>query len=215
LAHSNLGWPVDLGGTGTCITGAALAAAGGFGDELVEDADLATRLTLAGSTAHWAHDVRVRDEKPASAGVAIRQRGRWLAGRRRIARRRVLPLVRHGVRTRRWGPIDQALRLIRPSRTMVAAGSIGFAVIAAVATWPGLFPWQVWAVAAAVQMMWPAPFLLRDRVPLRYVAALPLLGVFVVLWAPIRLAAVFTRSWSRTPHRGSSTDEGREEPDAV
>lgn len=215
LAHSNLGWPVDLGGTGTCLTASALAAAGGFGDELVEDADLSTRLTLARVPTHWAHDVRVRDEKPADAGVAVRQRGRWLAGRRQIARRRVLPLLRHGLRTRRWGPIDQALRLVRPSRTIVAAASAAFAVTAALASWPGLLRWEVWAAVAVVQMLWPVPFLLRDRVPLRYVAALPILGIFAVMWAPIRLAAMRTRGWSRTPHRGAAPQDPGEESNSV
>jgi hypothetical protein len=37
LARTNLGWTSDLGGTGMCLTAAAIAAVGGFGTSLVED----------------------------------------------------------------------------------------------------------------------------------------------------------------------------------
>jgi cellulose synthase/poly-beta-1,6-N-acetylglucosamine synthase-like glycosyltransferase len=48
LARRNLGWSADLGGTGMCLTPAALAAVGGFGASLTEDAELALRLVQPG-----------------------------------------------------------------------------------------------------------------------------------------------------------------------
>ena len=60
-----------------CITEAALAAAGGFGDSLVEDQELGVRLFLSGHRVRWLHDVRIADEKPVAVEVAIRQRSRW------------------------------------------------------------------------------------------------------------------------------------------
>ena len=83
LARSNLGWSADLGGTGMAFTSTALDDVGGFGTSLTEDQELGARLVLAGKTVEWLHDVRVRDEKPASVGVAVRQRARWMAGKRR------------------------------------------------------------------------------------------------------------------------------------
>ena len=48
LARRNLGWSADLGGTGMCLTGEALAAVGGFGTSATEDQELVARLVLAG-----------------------------------------------------------------------------------------------------------------------------------------------------------------------
>ena len=43
--------------------------------------------------------------------------------------------------------------------------------------------------------------LLRDGVPLRYVARYPVLAVLAALWAPIRLVSSFAGGrWFHTPH---------------
>ena len=65
----------------------ALDAAGGFGDDLTDDLALNIRLNLAGYQTGWLHDVRIRDEKPEDAGVAVTQRSRWVRGKRAVRRR--------------------------------------------------------------------------------------------------------------------------------
>ncbi len=206
-ARANLGWPVDLGGTGMCLTGAALAQAGGFADSLVEDQELSVRLSLAGVGVRWLHDVRVRDEKPAAASVAVRQRARWAAGRRAVARRYARRLLAAGLRRRRWGLIDHSLRLVQPSRTFVALGSAALAGAAAVTSSPLLMPATVWGAAAAAQFAAPIPFLLRDGVPLRWVARYPLLIGLAVLWLPVQVVSRRVTSWVKTPHRGEIGEE--------
>jgi cellulose synthase/poly-beta-1,6-N-acetylglucosamine synthase-like glycosyltransferase len=194
LARRNLGWTADLGGTGMCITAAALAAAGGFGDSLVEDQELGVRLFLAGHNVCWLHDVRIGDEKPAEAGVAIRQRSRWVAGRRHVARTYIGQLLRRGSPA----SLDLALRLIQPSRMGVAVLSALLALASAVGA--PLWPWWVWAGLAAIQLLAPIPFLLRDHVPERYVVRYPLLILLPLMKLPARLLR--TRGWYHTPHEG-------------
>jgi cellulose synthase/poly-beta-1,6-N-acetylglucosamine synthase-like glycosyltransferase len=195
LARRNLGWTADLGGTGMCITAAALAAAGGFGDSLVEDQELGVRLFLAGYNVRWLHDVRIGDEKPAGSGIAIRQRSRWVAGRRHVARVYFGSLLRHRSRAS-W---DLAVRLVQPSRMGIALVSAGLAVASALGL--ALWAWWVWAAFAAVQVLAPLPFLVRDRVPGRYLARYPLLILLPLLKIPARLMR--NRSWYHTPHEGS------------
>lgn len=203
LARRNLGWPADLGGTGMCLTSVALAAVGGFGSSLAEDQEMGVNLFRAGIPVTWVHDVRIRDEKPSSARVAARQRGRWAGGRRSVAKNHTLPLLR----MRSVAAWDLALRLNQPSR-------IGMALVAAllaVVSWAGLplWPWEVWTFLALIQFLAPVPFLIRDDVPARYLIKYPLLVVLPLLKLSGRLTR--SRAWYHTPHEGTTRDEMRDE----
>lgn len=204
LSRHNLGWTVDLGGTGMAFITEALGAAGGFADSLVEDQDLGVRLALAGVDVAWMHDVRVRDEKPTTATVAVRQRARWAAGRRQVARRHFFPLLRAGLARRRWAHIDHAVRLIQPGRAFTALLTASLAIVSAVVGGDALLGWPVWAVAAAAQFLFPIPFLLRERVPWRWVIRYPLLAGLAILWVPVQVASRRVTGWRRTPHRGDA-----------
>lgn len=201
LAKSALGWSVDLGGTGMALTATAIDAAGGFGTSLTEDQEIGARLALAAIPVRWLHDVRIRDEKPGGVGSAVRQRARWMAGRRAVARSYLWPLWRAAVARRSPRLFDQGLRLIQPSRALVALVTAVLAVVAWATSWAWLFPWPVWAVAALVQFLEPIPFLLREGVPIRYVVQYPVLIVLAALWAPIRVVSSFTGgAWAHTEH---------------
>jgi glycosyltransferase involved in cell wall biosynthesis len=207
LSRARLGWPADLGGTGMCITAAALERAGGFGDSLTEDADLGARLALAGIPVRWLHDVRVRDEKPSTVAVAVRQRARWTAGRRRVARRHAPRLIAGAVRHRDPGRADLALRLLNPGRSFTALVSGIAAVLAATVLRDTLLPWPVWATATGVQVVLPFVFLAREGVPRRYLIAYPAVTVLALLWLPVRLLSRVTRGWYHTPHEGLKGEE--------
>lgn len=191
LARTNLGWTADLGGTGMCLTADAIDAAGGFGTSLVEDQEMGVRLFAAGIPVRWLHDVRIRDEKPKSSAVAVRQRSRWAAGRADVASRWVGELLA----MRSLAAWDLALRLRQPSRMGVALVSAGLAVGGAV----GL-PVSVglWTTVAAVQVLAPIPFLARDGVPVRYLVRYPVLILLPILKIPARLLR--QRGWYHTPH---------------
>lgn len=201
-ARTRIGWSADLGGTGMCFTPAALAAAGGFGESLTEDADLGARLAHVGHRVRWLHDLRIRDEKPTRIGVALRQRARWAAGRRGVARRHAGRLLIDAFRRRDFGRADLALRLIQPGRSFVALLSALTVVLSATAMRGVLLPWPVWAAATAVQLGLPIAFLARERVARRYLLAYPLLTIIAALWVPVRILSRLTRGWYRTPHQG-------------
>ncbi len=206
LARSNLKWSADLGGTGMAITSKALADAGGFASTLTEDQDLGVRLLLAGQRVEWVHDVRVGDEKPVSLGVTMRQRARWMAGKRTARRRHLGRLLARPTPPR----IDMAIRLVQPGRSFVALLSTLLAL--ASAAWPpaGLYPWPIWAGAATLQFLQPIPYLARDGIGLRRIARYPLLALLSVLWVPIRLLSGRVRGWYHTPHTGEVTASSNE-----
>jgi cellulose synthase/poly-beta-1,6-N-acetylglucosamine synthase-like glycosyltransferase len=195
LARRNLGWTADLGGTGMAITRDALLAAGGFGSTLVEDQELEVRLFMAGHPVVWLHDLRISDQKPSQTGVAIRQRSRWAAGRRQVARRWFSRLLSQ----RTAAAWDLALRLIQPSRMGVALLSALLALLSALGV--PLWPWWVWAGLALIQFLAPVLFLARDGVPSRYLIRYPLLVLLPLLKLPARFAR--NRGWYHTPHSGS------------
>ena len=192
LARTNLGWPADLGGTGMCLTARALEGSGGFGTSLVEDQEFGVRCFLAGFPVRWLHDVRVGDEKPISSDVAVNQRARWQAGRRQVARRWLHALLKK----RTPASWDLALRLVQPSRAGVAM----LAAFLALASFLGapLWPWQMWLAIALLLFLAPLAFLIRDRVPIRYLAKYPLLVILPLLKIPARLRR--NRGWYHTPH---------------
>lgn len=206
LARSNLGWSADLGGTGMAITSRALDDAGGFADTLTEDQELAVRLLLAGHRVEWVHDVRIGDEKPASVGVTMRQRARWMSGKRAARRRHLLALLARPSPAR----IDMSIRLLQPGRSFIALVSGVLTVIAAV--WPSawLFPWWVWGVAALIQIVQPLPYLMREGVGWRGMLRYPVLVLLAALWLPIRLLSGRMRGWYHTPHTGEVTPSDRE-----
>lgn len=197
LARTNLGWTSNLSGTGMCIASDALLAAGGFGDSVTEDQDLLVRLLIAGYLVRWLHDIRVYDEKPASADVAMRQRLRWATGRADVAREWVRPLLVRG------GPpaIDLAIRLRQPGRMVVAMMSGGLALAGMIGL-PVSAP--MWGAVTAVQVLAPIPFLARDGVEWRYIKRYPVLTVLPLLKLPARL--VQQSGWYHTPH-GEAPDE--------
>ena len=200
LARSNLGWSADLGGTGMAFTAEALARAGGFTQSLTEDQELGIRLVLQGERVEWLHDIRIRDEKPTSVGVTVRQRARWMAGKREARRKHLGALIGKATPA----SLDQAVRLVQPGRSFVALLS-GLLTIAAVMTGSSWFlSWQVWAVATAVQVLEPIPFLAKEGVEAKRLLKYPLLVLVAALWIPVRVMSQRLTGWYHTPHEGPS-----------
>jgi len=197
LARSNLGWSADLGGTGMALTPAALASAGGFDDSLTEDQDLTARLVLAGHRVEWLHDVRVSDQTPTSLWVAMRQRARWMAGKRATRRSHLGALLGHGTPA----SIDLAVRLAQPGRSFVALISGLLTVLALVTGSAWLLPWPVWAGATVVQVLEPIPFLARDGVEPRRLFRYPMLVLLAGMWVPVRFLSARVSGWYHTPHQ--------------
>lgn len=206
LARSNLGWSADLGGTGMAFTAEALAAAGGFGDGLTEDQELGARLALAGRTVEWLHDVRIYDEKPTDTSSAVRQRARWMAGKRAVARLYLASLWGAAIEQRSPRLFDFGLRLVQPGRSFIALVSGVLTAVAIVTRSRLLLPWPVWGAITAVQVLLPIPFLARDGVSAKHLIRYPLLALLAALWVPIRAISAVARGWGHTRHSGDATD---------
>jgi cellulose synthase/poly-beta-1,6-N-acetylglucosamine synthase-like glycosyltransferase len=201
LARENLGWSSDLGGTGMAFTAAGLERIGGFGTSLTEDQEMGVRAALAGVRVAWLHDVRIRDEKPTDLATTVRQRSRWMAGKRTTAKLYLWSVWSAAFDRRSLSLFDQGLRLVQPGRSFVALVSGVFAA-AAIATRSRvlLSPW-IWIGATVGQFLQPIPYLLRDGVPPRYVVRYPLLTLLGALWIPIRFVSAGVRGeWFHTPH---------------
>jgi cellulose synthase/poly-beta-1,6-N-acetylglucosamine synthase-like glycosyltransferase len=202
LARDRLRWGAELGGTGMCLTAAALDRAGGFEESETEDQHLTARLLLAGIRVRWLHDVHVSDEKPETLDVMVRQRTRWAGGKRLVGRSVTLPLLARAIRKWEMAPADLAVRINQPSRSLVAA--LSAAMTLAAAMWPSsyLLPWWVWAIGTIAQVGAPIVFLARDRVPRRYLWRYPYLVVFAGLSPIARILSRRTTGWYHTPHQG-------------
>lgn len=209
LARSRLRWSADLGGTGMCLRQEALADAGGFGGSLTEDQELGIRLVMTGRRVHWVHDVRVRDEKPADVGVAVRQRARWVAGKRQLAKRHAAGLLRSARHQRSWAPVDVLLRLVQPGRSFLAlvVGALFAVALVLDTTW--LLPASVLGIAAVAQFVWPIPFLMRENLQMRYLLSYPLIAVIALLWLPIQVASSRQGGWYHTPHGAQARSRSR------
>lgn len=194
LARRNLGWTADLGGTGMCITSQALESVGGFGTSFAEDQELGVELFEAGHAVTWLHDVRILDEKPTDASVAVRQRSRWAAGRSQVARAHVPRLLKIGTPA----AIDLAIRLVQPSRMGVAVVSAALAGASALGA--PTMGFGAWSLAAVLQVAAPVGFLWREGVERRYLVKYPVLTVLPLLKLPARL--IRQRGWYHTPHSG-------------
>jgi cellulose synthase/poly-beta-1,6-N-acetylglucosamine synthase-like glycosyltransferase len=198
LARHNLGWAPDLGGTGTAFAPTASWVLESESGALTEDSEQVARLILAGRRIAWLHDVRVYDQKPASVGVAMRQRARWMSGKRSVARAYRFSMLIAALRRRSWSLVDLMIRQGQPGRAFMVGVS---AALGAGALFTDLlWPWWFWAIIVAVQVLAPIAFLVRDRVPARYLWRYPLLVVFGLAWLPVRLMSWRVRSWYHTPH---------------
>jgi cellulose synthase/poly-beta-1,6-N-acetylglucosamine synthase-like glycosyltransferase len=200
LSRSNIGWSCDLGGTGMALTKEALDAAGGFTDDLTDDAALNARLNLAGYRAKWLHDVRVFDEKPTDTRSTITQRSRWVRGKRDAQREYGWPLIRSGFTNTQPALLDLTYRLYNPGRSFIALVVALLAVLAGVFPQWGLWSWQFLAGVAALVVLLPIVFLIIDHVPARYIVRYPFVTVIAALWLPIRIGSRFMKGWNRTSH---------------
>lgn len=198
LARHNLGWAPDLGGTGTAFAPTATWVLESVSGVVTEDSEQAARLAVSGRRIAWLHEVRVYDQKPVSVGVAMRQRARWMSGRRSVARSYRGKMLKAAVRRESWALVDLVIRQSQPGRSFMVGVSAAFSI----ASWftDLLWPWWIWAAVVAVQVLLPIVFLVRDRVPARYLWRYPLLVVFGLLWLPVRLMSSLVRGWYHTPH---------------
>ena len=204
LVHKKMarrGWPIELGGTGLCVTAAALSEAGGWSGSFTEDLDLTVRLLLAGHRVEYLPDARVWDEKPVDLRSAVGQRRRWARGRTAVRRRRGPSLWRAALARRSAPMMAMALRLSMPGRAFRLLGTAALGVASAVWGWGLPFSWPVWAglgLWLGGRPLWALWRVKEARAHLRWY---PLTLVWGFVWLWVRLVPG-PRGWFHTPHHG-------------
>lgn len=198
--------PVELGGTGFCVTAAALAEVGGWSGSFTEDLDLTVRLLQAGHRIRYLPEARVWDEKPTDLKAAVRQRRRWAQGRTGVRKRRGGALLRRAVAERSAPMMLMAFRLAVPGRSFRMLLMLGLAVWAALGGWGFPFSWPVWAAIALWLAGRPVWALWRVREVRPYLRWFPITLVWGFVWLLVRLLP-HRREWYHTPHQGTASGE--------
>lgn len=216
MGQDRLGLGVGLKGNGMMFSSQGLARCPWKAHGLVEDAEFALMLKVAGERVRFLDKARVYGEMVSSGDRAVGQRRRWEAGRRALRGRFLAELVW----SPRLGPWRKALYLVdlcMPSLISLAAGLGLLSLVHPLAwTWPGLSrpaamlaPWHV-AMAAALVAYAAAP-LRALSLPPRYLASL----VYLPYYAFWKLARVGRRRpgvWERTGREPSPVSQGESTP---
>ncbi len=115
-AREVLGWVNLLQGNGFCLPAAVLAKVPWTAGSIVEDAEYAIDLCLAGMDCRYLDDVRVVSRIAASGIDSAPQKVRWSKGMMLLMRRRVPGLLAEAVRRRSPRLAEAALMLLMTSR---------------------------------------------------------------------------------------------------
>ncbi len=205
LAKDRLGLSAALGGTGMCISTAALRRVGWSPATLTEDLEFSARALLVGLRTHWAHDAIVYDEKPLGFVQSLRQRMRWAQGQTQVIARYLPSLVWSGLHEGSLVQIEGAIALLQPFCVLLSTVLL-VADPLVVHTWSVrivAFGAPAWIAVTLINILLPVAAVLRDRrprTPLRYLLLYP---VFLASSVPLTWGALFTarnRSWSHTVH---------------
>lgn len=139
LVRENLGLTAQLGGTGVTVTTKVLKEIGWGATSLTEDLEFTQRYILnTGKRVAWAHDAKLFDEKPLGFLQSFRQRVRWMQGHFDCMTRYTLPLLKEGIKKRKFMLIDSAIYLVMPSRSILAM----ILMISAVLSYTGIYKTQ-------------------------------------------------------------------------
>jgi 1,2-diacylglycerol 3-beta-glucosyltransferase len=135
VARERLGLSCALSGTGMCFSTKLLRSVPHRAVSLAEDIEYGIDLARAGHRVAYAAEAFVRSDASATAGGGRSQRARWEDGRRQMARRHALALVRRGVARRDPVLLDLAIDLLVPPLSTLGALAAGGAGVALAASW--------------------------------------------------------------------------------
>ncbi|MFZ5632003.1 MAG: glycosyltransferase family 2 protein [Bacillota bacterium] len=216
LARYNLGLSNALGGTGLCLDYNTLKKYGWGATCLTEDLEFTMKLLLNGIKTSWAHDCKVYDEKPVHFSQTWRQRTRWLQGHWDVALRYMIPLLKKGIREKKWYPIDGAIYLFQPFLIMTMLFNIVITFVASFFPEPiyaspitALMPGWFWALFGVVGYCYPMLGLYLEGAPRKayyYYITYPIYGL---TWFPVTIMGLIKHGnqseWAHTLHtRGIS-----------
>ena len=216
LARFNLGLSNALGGTGLCLDYELLKQYGWGATCLTEDLEFTMKLLLNDIRTGWSHDCRVYDEKPVHFSQTWRQRTRWLQGHWDVALRYMVPLLKKGIKEKKWYCIDGAIYLFQPFAIMAMFINMILAGVAAFFTEPifvgaisSHMPGWFWVAFGILGYSYPMLGLILEKAPRSayfYYITYPIYGL---TWFPVTIVGLFKHGnqseWAHTMHtRGIS-----------
>lgn len=216
LARYNLGLSNALGGTGLCLEYGLIREFGWGATCLTEDLEFTMKLLQNGIKTAWAHDCKVYDEKPVYFSQTWRQRTRWLQGHWDVALRYMIPLIKKGIRERKWYPIDGAIYLFQPFLIMTMLVNMLITAVAVLFPEPiytspitSMMPGWFWVLFGVLGYSYPMLGLYLEGAPKEayyYYITYPIYGL---TWFPVTIVGLFKHGnqteWAHTMHtRGIS-----------
>lgn len=216
LARYNKGLSNALGGTGVCLEYNLLKEYGWGATCLTEDLEFTMKLISNGIKTSWAHDAKVYDEKPVYFSQTWKQRTRWLSGHWDVAFRYIIPLIKKGIKERKWYPIDGAIYLFQPILIMTMLFNCVIGTIAAFFPVPvfgssltELAPAWFWISFGILGYLYPMLGLVLEGAPKKaywYYITYPIYGI---TWFPVTVWGLIKhdnqQEWAHTiHHRGIS-----------
>jgi cellulose synthase/poly-beta-1,6-N-acetylglucosamine synthase-like glycosyltransferase len=130
LGKTNLGLSAGLLGTGMGFTAKLLEDHPWRAFTVTEDAEYQLRLILGGRRVAFAPEAGVASPMPTSLAASRDQNLRWEAGKWRLMRRFVVPLLRQGLRRRDAASLNAAFELILPPQSILMAANAALVVVA-------------------------------------------------------------------------------------
>jgi GT2 family glycosyltransferase len=118
--RERLGLSCGLRGNGMAFTSAVLTEVPHNAFSVVEDVEYGIRLGLAGHRVQYVGEAQVLGEMPATERASRSQRARWEEGRRTLARRHSIELLKQATRRRSLVLLDLALDLLVPPLSILA-----------------------------------------------------------------------------------------------
>ena len=208
LAKYNIGLSSCLGGTGMVIATDVLKRHGWGATCLTEDLEFTMKCLLEGIPTAWAHDAIVYDEKPLTFMQSWNQRKRWAQGNFDVASRYIPSLFVEGIKRRDVRLLDGILHLLQPHFLIL---STFFIILSYIHQFEPFYtnilyliiPWEVWAVVAIGQYIFPVIVLTKMKAPAKCWFYMLLYPVFVYSWIPITFIGYqhrHDRQWSHTVH---------------
>lgn len=216
LARYNKGLSNALGGTGVCLEYNLLKEYGWGATCLTEDLEFTMKLIANGIKTSWAHDAKVYDEKPVYFSQTWKQRTRWLSGHWDVAFRYMIPLIKKGIKERKWYPIDGAIYLFQPILIMTMLFNCVIGTVAAFFPIPvfgssltEIAPAWFWISFGILGYLYPMLGLILEGAPRKaywYYITYPIYGL---TWFPVTVWGLVKhdnqQEWAHTVHhRGIS-----------
>ncbi|MDR0839430.1 MAG: glycosyltransferase [Oscillospiraceae bacterium] len=218
-ARSNLGLSSPIDGTGFAISREVIEKIGGWSTEsITEDAEITAIMALAGECVEWVPDAITYDEQPTTWTSSFHQRMRWCSGFFLVSKK-MMPKIftKLAKRGQRFQIFDEIMILTMPYTQ--AAGVVSAAAGLAIAVYGGAPAVAGLGITIVVSYLAASVFAAALSAAAGYNVARMWKGiltfpVFMVMWFPIQLFAIFhkTSDWRNMRHTGVSEKDGLAKP---